>query len=366
MSLSVQQFLKLSPSKIIMFRSRLVKLIVSLVLTVVLAFSGIVPLIGQMHPAYAADFLKKPSETDSEFALINSPIDSYQLDKYLIDALRTAHDSTEEFAASELDEWVNHLMKKVDDKFLTWYFSYFNQKAMEFGIPFAWLVFAGDYSLNFLRQQGDKKLNPNQVLQKKMIEDFQIKFTELVFNPEDTQKYLSQLTERVARNYASALGMQLATIKNAYRIPDGNWERYLNELANVVYDTGNSKYSLSPESLTSRLATVTTAGVGGKLALNFAAKVAAKIGTKAGGALAAKVAAQFVDPLVAVGLLIWDTWDYKHMVDESRHVLRQNIWEYLNEVKMSIFNAPDNSIMAAIEEVEGKIIAGLESRLTSY
>jgi len=70
-------------------------------------------------------------------------------------------------------------------------------------------------------------------------------------------------------------------------------------------------------------------------------------------------------PLMAAGIAIWDVWDYKKMVKESRPVLRQNILAYFNEVKLSILNSPENSIMAAIEEVESKIITGLESRLTS-
>jgi len=71
-----------------------------------------------------------------------------------------------------------------------------------------------------------------------------------------------------------------------------------------------------------------------------------------------------IDPLLAVGLLVWDVWDYDKMVNESRPVLRQNILDYLNEVKWSILCSPENSIMAAIEDVEGKIITGLESRPT--
>ncbi len=71
-----------------------------------------------------------------------------------------------------------------------------------------------------------------------------------------------------------------------------------------------------------------------------------------------------VDLMLAVGILIWDTWDYNRMVNESRPVLRQNILSHLNEVKMTIYEAPDNSIMTAIEEVKNKIITGLESRRT--
>ena len=99
--------------------------------------------------------------------------------------------------------------------------------------------------------------------------------------------------------------------------------------------------------------------VGSKLAVNFAVKAAAKIVGKASGAILAKVGAQIIDPVLGIGILAWDVWDYNNMVKQSRPVLRQNILDYLTEVKLSILYSPENSIMAAIEEVEGKIMAGL-------
>ncbi|MBD0344340.1 MAG: hypothetical protein ICV63_05805 [Coleofasciculus sp. Co-bin14] len=351
-----------------MFYRRLLKLLVCLTLSLLLTLTGLVPALGEIYPAYAVDVLKTARGNVTAFVSPNESTDWYQIDKELIDAVRRSHDSTEEFAAYELDDWLNKLMVKVDDKFLSWYFSYFNQKAMEFGVPFAWLAFNADF-LNLLKKEDETHINANQILQKRMINDLQNKFSELVLSPEDAQTSLSRLTERVARNYASALGMQLATIKNAYKIPDREWERYLNTLASLVYDTGASNYSLSPESITSNLATksiiVATAGIGGKFALNFAAKAAAKIAAKAGGAIATKVTAQLIDPMLAVGILIWDTWDYNNMVNESRPVLRQNILEHLNEVKLSILDSPENSIMASIEDVERQIITALETSPTS-
>ncbi len=360
--------IKLVIRKITMFHRRLLKLLVCLTLSLLLTSTGLVPALGEIYPAYAVDVLKTARGNVTAFASPNESTDWYQIDKELIDAVRRAHDSTEEFAVDELDDWLKDLMTRVDNKFLSWYFSYFNQKAMEFGVPFAWLAFNVDF-LNLLKKEDETHLNADQILQKRMIDDLQNKFSELVLSPKEAQASLSRLTERVARNYASALGMQLATIKNAYKIPDREWESYLNTLASLVYDTGASNYSLSPESITSNLATksiiVATAGIGGKLALNFAAKAAAKIAAKAGGAIATKVTAQLIDPMLAVGILIWDTWDYNNMVNESRPVLRQNILEHLNEVKLSILDSPENSIMAAIEDVEHKIITALESSPSS-
>ena len=336
------------------FKNRLLKLFLSLILAVALTLSGIVPLTGKIYPAYAAEIQKSPT----------SSINWEQIDRDLIAALRIAYNSTEEFAAAELDNWVDDLMQKVDQKFLNWYFSYWNQKKQEFGIPFAWLAFKLDSPLKIIRKEDEKSLNASEILQKRLIDDFQKQFTKRVLD-EEAKNDLIKLTERIGRNYASALGMKLASIKYAYNLSDAEWEKYLNDLSTLVYDTGNSRNSLEIDSavanLGNKLLIISTA-VGTKLAVNFAAKAAAKIIGKASGAIAAKIGAQLVDPLLAVGVLIWDVWDYDNVVKKSRPVLRQNILDYLEEVKLSILYSPENSIMAAIEEVENKIITGLESR----
>lgn len=351
-----------------MFNNRLLKLFISLALTVTLTFGGMIPVIGDIHPAYATDLLTTSKGSYSSSAPSNSSIDWDKVYYSLIDVLRKTHDSTEGYAASELNDWIDDLMKKVDNKFLDWYFSYGNQKLMNFGVPFAWLVFKADSSLKLLRKEDEKNLNVNQMLQKRMIEDFQKKFNELVLD-KDKQNSLEKVIEKIGRYYALAIDMKFNQIKDEYKIPDLEWSKYLKNIATVVYNTGTNRYSLSAGSISSNLTTqiliFTTAGIGSKIALNFAAKAAVKLGAKTAGTVAAKVGTQLVDPVLIVGLLILDLWDYNSMVSESRPILRQNIFDYFNELKISLLNSPENSIMTAIEEVESKIITGLESRLTS-
>lgn len=350
-----------------MFNNRTIKLIVSTVLTVVLTLGGILPVIGEIPSAYAAQIMVDSKDIASSSLSINSSTDFKQVDRDLINALRNAHDSTEEFARQELELWIDDLMKRVDDKFLNWYFNYFNQKAMEFGIPFVWIMFKADF-LNVLKSKDETGLNANQIIQKRMINDFKNKFNELVLNPEESQQFLLKLTERSALNYVSGLGMKFAMTKNYYNISDQAWEKYLSSLGSLIYNTGNSQYSLSVEDITRKLTTDTTivwTAIGGKLALTFASKVAAKIAGKAIGAIMAKISAQLLDPVIGLGILIFDVWSYDKMVKESKPALRQNILDFFNEVKWSILNAPENSIMAAIEDVESNIITALESRSVS-
>lgn len=346
-----------------MFYHRKIKLIVSTFLTVILTLGGILPVIGEIPSAYAADIMVETKDSASSCPSINSSTDVNKVDSDLIKGIRVAYDSTEAFAREELEIWINDLMKRVDDKFLNWYFNYFNQKAIEYGVPFVWIMFKADF-LNLLKSKDEKDLNANQIIQKRMINDFQNKFNELVFKPEESQQFLLKLTERSALNYVSALGMKFAMIKNCYNISDPDWEKYLSSLGTLTYNTGNSQSSLSASSLSSKLATNTvilsTTVIGGKLALTFASKLAAKIAGKAAGAIMAQISV--LDPVIGLGILIFDVWSYDKMVKQSKPTLRKNILDYLNEVKWSLLKGPENSIMASIKDVESKMIAGLESR----
>ncbi|MFZ4728590.1 MAG: hypothetical protein ACOYMQ_08010 [Pseudanabaena sp.] len=295
-----------------------------------------------------------------------------EIDKLLVEGLEKARSSTEEFASSELDSWVAKAMKNVDRKFLDWYFSYINQKGMEDGVPFAWLLFKLDESLKVFRTEMEKDLNADDIIKNRLIEDFNKKFNELIIT-EDFQEDLKERIERIVKNYVSSIGLTFSMVKSHYHVPDLEWENHLGQLSTLVYNSGTSKGSLSADSLNSNLLTkisvAATAVIGtkltakfaGKAAAKFAGKAAAKFGLKAGGTIALKTAAKFADPLLVIGFIAWDIWDYNKMVDKSRPEMRKNILDYLTELKLSILSSPENSIISAIYEVQKQLEKGITS-----
>ncbi len=289
------------------------------------------------------------------------------IDNTLIQQLKRTRKTTEEFANSELDHCIDELMENVDHEFLDWYFNYLNQKAMEFGIPFAWLLFKLDEPLALFRSDDEKELNASQMIEKHFIGDFNRKFEKLVFNKE-AEELLNKTLDRITRNYASSISMSFAMVKHHYQIPDQDWENHLNQIASLIYDTGTSKTNLSSDSFNSDLFTkvYTVVGVsigtkllvktGQKIALKSSTKIAGKIGT-----LTLSTVAKFLDPILAVAFITWDTWDYKKMVAESRPQLRQNILDYFNQLKLSILDGSENSIMAGIDEIQNQLLYDIES-----
>jgi len=279
-----------------------------------------------------------------------------EIDKLLSEGLKEARLSTEEFASSELDSWVKKTMKNVDREFLDWYFSYINQKGMEDGVPFAWLVLKIGEPLKVFRTDTEKDLNASEVIKKRLVEDFHKRFNELVIT-EDIQEDLRERIERIGKNYASSVGFRFSMVKSYYHVPDLEWENHLGQLSTLAYNSGTSKGSLSADSLNSNLLTkisvATTAVIGAKLTTKFAGKAV--------GSIALKTAAKFADPLLVIVFIAWDIFDYNKMVEKSRPEMRQTILDYLTELKYSILLAPDNSITTAIDEVQSK----LEKSITS-
>ncbi|MEJ1937724.1 hypothetical protein WDZ92_46625, partial [Nostoc sp. NIES-2111] len=101
--------------------------------------------------------------------------------------------------------------------------------------------------------------------------------------------------------------------------------------------------------------------VGSKVAVSFAGKVGAKMATKTGGAVAAKIGAEFLDPIVGIGILVWDLWDYNHTVHVNRPILRTAIADYLHQVKESLLKNSDNGIMSSIQQLENSIVTSVQS-----
>ncbi len=141
-------------------------------------------------------------------------------------------------------------------------------------------------------------------------------------------------------------------VKSSYHVPDLEWENHLGQLLTIAYNSGTSKGSLSPDSLNSNLLTKTsvaaTAVIGAKLTAKFAGKATA---------IALKTAAKFADPLLVIGFIAWDIWDYNKMVEKSRPEMRKNILDYFTELKYSI----DNSIISTIDEVQSQLEKGITS-----
>ncbi|HEY9647587.1 MAG TPA: hypothetical protein V6C88_14520 [Chroococcidiopsis sp.] len=311
-----------------------------------------------------ADKMPQPAATQAVMAA-NTAYDWSEIDQQLVNSLHEAHQSTEEFVIRELDYWAQKRIESIDHPFLDWYFDFLHQKATEFGVPFAWMAFTIDSKLKILQTADEKteRLNADQILKRRMEADINQKFAEDVLNQE-AMADLKEVIERTAQNYASAVGVQFASIKSRYQVANQEWERHLDKLSEIVANTGTEVPGLPGSALAGNLTTkvlaITAASAGTKVVTSLVAKSGTKLLAKGGAAIAAKWGSTLVDPALGIGLIAWDVWSYRQNVDHDRPLLKQDLSRYIMALRDSIQeNQEGNGIMDAIASLQMDLIKGL-------
>ncbi|MDY6802211.1 MAG: hypothetical protein SXA11_00175 [Cyanobacteriota bacterium] len=322
----------------------------------------ILPLLGQF-------FIAKAFAPNTDTKNINPPqeivvqtVDWSAVDRAMVLALNNSRDSAKGLAAEELDIWINELMNRVDESFLDWYFGYFNQKQRELK-SFFLQVSSG--TLHLLKSDNP---TPSEKVAEAITRDFQEEFAKRVLRPQIAQLKLERLTQKTVKRYLEDLSVNLNNVPLTYQIPQADWNRYLNGIALSINDTEGNVSSLSMKLLAGGgayltlkpLAVPLALKVGSKVVTKMAGKAGAKIATKTGASLAGKIGAELLDPIVGVGIILWDLWDYNRTVAIDRPILRENIADYLQEMKLSILENPENGIMTAVDKIENEIIESIE------
>jgi hypothetical protein len=319
----------------------------------------VIPLIGKGFIANSLpDTTKKLAPQPAAIVTIDKKLpNGNAIDQEIRAALKKSRLVAKELASEELDRWLVELFNRVDNSFLPWYFDYFNQKKMEFRSPFIWLSSA------ILHWRNANNPFPNQAVAEKLTEDFQREFAKRVLRPRIAQLELERITKNTTERYIDELTNNIYNIQTSYHIPQGQWERYLDDIAVTITDTEGNISNLSMKVLLggstylfAKAMIPATAKIGSKVALSFAGKASAKMAAKTGSAVAASYGLQFLDPIIGIGIIIWDAWDYQHTVEVEKPILRDTIFEYLQQVKASLL---EDSILSSIYQIETGILKSL-------
>lgn len=316
--------------------------------------------------AAVANFLKAQSPSFNglppivEKLPIERPI-PVQVDQEVALALKEARVETENFASAQLDLWKADVMKRVDDNFLDWYFGYFNQQVLA-----AKYLLQGSY-----HWFNSSARTPEESLTSKIQKEFERR----VLPPEIAQASLNELIGDSVNRYTQELSMRIDAIPSRYKIPQGQWDKYLKNLALITNRSeGNREISLAEKG------TSATVGVGSAYIFAFkgakgVAEIAAKASTVAaeaaakGGAklaaegvakgttkLGAKLLGKTLGSALGIGIIAWDLWDHHHTRATQLPILRQNIEQYLDQVKASILKDPTTGLISVIYDLEEQVL----------
>jgi len=321
----------------------------------------IIPLIGQLFITNAFSPKNVIKDTEKTTIVVPAQPDWSKINQETVQGLKNARASAENYASQELDVWVNELMNRVDNSFLDWYFGYFNQKQIEYKSLFVQISSGVAHLLN------SNNPSPEQKVAEVITKDFQSEFAKRVIIPQIAQLKLERLTQQTVNHYLEQLSVNINNISINYQIPKADWNRYLSEIAININDTEGDISNLSLKVLTAGgaylavkpLVAPLVLKVGSKMVTKLASKAGAKIAAKTGAALAGKIGAAVLDSTVGVGIILWDVWDNNHTANIEKPILRANLAEYLQEVKISLLNNPEKGMMTAIDQIQNKIIKSI-------
>jgi hypothetical protein len=292
---------------------------------------------GSMKP------VKKPVVEKVDWSRVNKEIEKMMM---------TARKETETLASTKLDLWIEKNMQRVDSDFLEWYFSYWTQQKL------------GLQSL--LAQVWHWVDSDSPTAAEKITEEVQEEFSNRVIRPQIAQLEIERIVNEIVSHYSTSLKGKLERIPGEYNINPADWDRYLEDISVMIKNVeANRSTSLPLKALVG----VTAGGavlmanslrpivtkIGAKISSKLAAKSAAKMAAKTGGKVAAKTGGKFLGTIIAVGIIIWDVWDHYSTKQKAKPVLRQNIYDYLMEVKESILHDPAYGIMTIIYQMEQSI-----------
>ncbi len=305
----------------------------------------------QLAGRFAVDHIKANAEPETAVTMTVptkvTPVLSSEVSTSLDYALASARSA----ASQELDVWADQMMQRVDPKFLDWYFNYFTQ--MGIGLKGIWI---------------NLTIPSDQEKAEKLLETFQTEFTKQVFQPELTQLQLERITRNAAKIYVTGLSRELTGLQSKYEIPQADWDRYLSGISHTVLNSEGAQQAVNLRDVARGGVYVTAlplAKVGSafvvkkfasktvaKAATKLAAQTGTKVAVKASAATGAGAALGLLDPVAGVGLLAWDIWDHYHTVKIERPVLKENLEQYMAELKMALLDNVEGSIMSSIYELD--------------
>jgi hypothetical protein len=324
----------------------------------------IIPLIGQVFIANSLHSSGSEKSKENQEVVIEPSPNWNKIDQAIASILKDARESAETYADQELELWVDDLMERVDSSFLDWYFGYFNQKQIEYKSFFTGITSNLESWLNLSNDQ------PEERIAEIITEDFQIEFAKRVLRPQIAQLQLERITNETGRHYLNEIEYNIQQIPVKYQIPIGDWNRYLSEISVNIYDTEGEPSSFSLKTLAGGGAyfalkpiiapalPVISSKVVGKLA----GKAGTKIATKTGGVVAGKIGSALLDTTVGVGIILWDVWDNKQTASIEKPIMRENLADYLQEVKESLLHNSETGIMTAVDSIQNTLVNSVNSK----
>ena len=279
----------------------------------------------------------------------------YPDDGEILAALTKAHDEAYQYAASELDKWIEDTMLRADDDFMDDYFSFLNVKKRE-------ILSLYHYVAHFFVEEHD-------TAEEAAMKELEAEITNKIIKPEIAQARIKNITDQTVNVYLSAIDNELAKLQEAHKSPTPNWNRYISDICGITAEIENKEYPVafktmvvSGVALAGMAITPIVSNIARKVSIRIAERNAAKVGAKVAGEVAVKAGATaagkgaaivanaipYIGWGITAAICIWDIIDYSTSAREGKEQLRSGLEEYFREVRTELLGATEDSIMGSI------------------
>ncbi len=197
------------------------------------------------------------------------PIPWHEVDKHIMAAMRKSYDIAEAYAKNKLAKWTDELQQRIDDNFLNWYFSYWQQQWIGLKAMGYWIV---DHEIV------EKVIGTQQSMAERITAEIQEEFSKRVSRPQIAQLRIERIADSTVQIYVKEIGKNLSSIPQKYNISQADWNRHLSDIALITGEAeGNREVSISLKTL------MVSGAAGGTVASVKVSKMLKPMITKIGG-----------------------------------------------------------------------------------
>lgn len=297
----------------------------------------------------------------AETVVVEPGIPWYEIDQEMAEAMRASYTEAEAYADRQLDVWISELANRIDDDFLDWYFSYWQQQWMGLKSIGYWVAESNIVEKWFGEQPG---------VTARITYEIQEEFAKRVLRPEIAHMRIGRIARGTVEVYMAALRKRIEAVRARYTVPHNEWNEHLANIAVLSSRAeGNRQVALSLKAVagggaftaakTSKLLAPMIKKIGTKIYLKTGSKAVVKAAGKTGAKIAAKMGGKFLGPIVGIGVIVWDVWDHHRTKKIERPLLRRNLSAYLDELKFMLMKESETGLMAILGTMENDMLSSL-------
>jgi len=271
-------------------------------------------------------------------------------------AVEDAHTTARQHAEIAVRQWIRRLRDRVDNDFLPWHFSYWNQQALALK-AIGYHVAATPLAEGLAGKQPSARARLETLVENS--------FAARVIQPQSAQLAVEKITRESVEVYLQELSRELTGLQAEYGIPQQEWQRYLRGLAGMTLAIeGNrqvpliTKAAVAGSGMAAAKLVRIAAGhlrvliwrMTGKQLLEDSAMLAGRRLVRGGGWLLAGI------------ITVWDVADHHRMVQQNLPVLRRSLGGYLDELEEQVLHDPVSGVFQTLETVQRNVLAELAGK----